>query len=62
MLQRFSFRQLLVIAFLLIAALLGGASLRALLTLQELTLESRDNASRALELSNAARSLSERSV
>ncbi len=62
MLQRFSFRQLLVIAFLLIAALLGGASLRALVTLQELTLESRDNASRALELSGAARSLSERSV
>ena len=62
MLQRFSFRQLLVIAFLLIAALLGGASLRALVTLQELTLESRDNASRALDLSNAARSLRERSV
>ncbi len=62
MLQRFSFRQLLVIAFLLIAALLGGASLRALVTLQELTLESRDNAARALELSGAARSLSERSV
>jgi two-component system, NtrC family, sensor histidine kinase GlrK len=62
MLQRFSFRQLLVIAFLLIAALLGGASLRALVTLQELTLKSRDNASRALELSGAARSLSERSV
>jgi two-component system, NtrC family, sensor histidine kinase GlrK len=62
MLQRFSFRQLLVIAFLLIAALLGGASLRALVTLQELTLESRDNAARALELSGAARSLNERSV
>ena len=62
MLQRFSFRQLLVIAFLLIAALLGGASLRALVTLQELTLESSDNASRALDLSNAARSLRERSV
>ncbi|MCY7370446.1 MAG: two-component sensor histidine kinase [Polaromonas sp.] len=62
MLQRFSFRQLLVIAFLLIAALLGGASLRALVKLQELTLESRDNASRALSLSDAARSLRERSV
>jgi two-component system, NtrC family, sensor histidine kinase GlrK len=62
MLQRFSFRQLLVIAFLLIAALLGAASLRALFTLEELTLQSRDNASRALELNGAAQSLSERSV
>ncbi len=62
MLQRFSFRQLLVIAFLLIAALLGAASLRALFTLEELTLQSRDNASRALLLSSAAQSLGERSV
>ena len=62
MLQRFSFRQLLVIAFLLIAALLGAASLRALFTLEELTLQSRDNASRALELSGAAQSLKQRSV
>ena len=60
MLQRFSFRQLLVIAFLLIAALLGAASLRALFTLQDLSLQSRDNAARALELSGAAQSLSER--
>ena len=62
MLQRFSFRQLLVIAFLLIAALLGTASLRALFTLEELTLQSRDNTARALLLNNAARSLAERSV
>ncbi|SFC02206.1 two-component system, NtrC family, sensor histidine kinase GlrK [Polaromonas sp. OV174] len=62
MLQRFSFRQLLVIAFLLIAALLGAASLRALFTLEDLTLQSRDNAARALELSGAAQSLSERSL
>jgi len=62
MLQRFSFRQLLVIAFLLIAALLGAASLRALFTLEELTLQSRDGASRSLELSRWAQSLSERSV
>jgi two-component system sensor histidine kinase GlrK len=62
MLQRFSFRQLLVIAFLLIAALLGAASLRALFTLEDLTLQSRNNAARALELSGAAQSLSERSV
>lgn len=62
MLQRFSFRQLLVIAFLLIAALLGAASLRALFTLEDLSLQSRGNAARALELSGAAQSLSERSV
>ena len=62
MLQRFSFRQLLVIAFLLIAALLGAASLRALFTLEDLTLQSRDSAARALELGSAAQSLSERSV
>ena len=62
MLQRFSFRQLLVIAFLLIAALLGAASLRALFTLEDLTLQSRDSATRALMLSGAAQSLGERSV
>ena len=62
MLQKFSFRQLLVIAFLLIAALLGAASLRALFTLEDITLQSRDNAARALELSGAAQSLNERSV
>ncbi|MFC5520440.1 sensor histidine kinase [Polaromonas jejuensis] len=62
MLQRFSFRQLLVIAFLLIASLLAAASLRALFTLEDLTQQSRDNAARALELSGAAQSLRERSV
>jgi two-component system sensor histidine kinase GlrK len=62
MLQHFSFRQLLVIAFLLIAALLGAASLRALFTLEELTQQSRNGAARALDLSRAAQSLSERSL
>ena len=62
MLQKFSFRQLLVIAFLLIAALLGTASLRALFTLEELTLQSRDGAARSLELGQLAQSLSELSV
>ncbi len=62
MLRRFSFRPLLVIAFLLIAALLGAASVRALLALDALTLQSRDNAARALDLSGAAQSLRERSV
>ena len=62
MLQRFSFRPLLVIAFLLIAALLGTASVRAVFALEDLTLQSRDNAARALALSGAAQSLSERGV
>lgn len=62
MLQRFSFRQLLVIAFLLTAALLGAASLRALFALEDLTVQSRDNAARALDLSGAAQSLRERSM
>ena len=62
MLQRFSFRPLLVIAFLLIAALLGTASLRAVFALEDVTLQSRDNAARALALSGAAQSLRERSI
>ena len=62
MLQKFSFRQLLVIAFLLIAALLGAASLRGLRALEDLTRESRDSAASALALSDAVQSLSERSV
>ena len=62
MLQKLSFRQLLVIAFLLIAALLGAASLRGLRALEDLTRESRDSAASALALSDAAQSLSERSV
>ena len=62
MMQRFSFRQLLVVAFLLIAVLLGAASLRAVFALDDLSLQSRDNAARALELSRAAQLLGERSV
>ena len=49
-------------AFLLIAALLGASSLRALYTLESLTTQSRESAARALELSAAAQSLTERSV
>jgi two-component system sensor histidine kinase GlrK len=62
MLERVSFRQLLVIAFLLIAGLLAAASLRALFTLEQLTAQSRESAVRALDLSAATQSLSERSV
>ena len=61
-LKRISFRQLLVLAFLLIAGLLGAASLRALFTLQTLTTHSRETAARALEMSAAVQSLTERSV
>lgn len=62
MFKRISFRQLLVMAFLLIAALLGASSLRALYTLESLTTQSRQSAAKALELSSAAQSLTERSV
>jgi two-component system sensor histidine kinase GlrK len=62
MLERVSFRQLLVLAFLLIAGLLAAASLRALFTLEQLTAQSRESAVRALDLSAATQSLSERSV
>ena len=61
-LKRISFRQLLVLGFLLIAVLLGAASLRALFVLEALTTQSRETAARALELSAAAQSLTERSV
>jgi two-component system sensor histidine kinase GlrK len=62
MLEHVSFRQLLVAAFLLLVALLATASLRALSTLEELTLQSRDSAARALDLGAAALSLTERSI
>ena len=59
---RFSFPQLLLLAFLLIGALLGTSALRALFTLESLMAQSRDGATQAIELSTAAQSLSERSV
>ena len=61
-LKQVSFRQLLVAAFLLIAALLAAASLRALFTLEQLTLQSRDSAAGALDLAAAAQALADRSV
>ncbi len=61
-LYRVSFRQWLLVAFMLIAALLGTASLRALFTLEELMAQSRDSAARAIDLSTAAQSLTERSL
>ncbi|QDQ25824.1 HAMP domain-containing histidine kinase [Chitinimonas arctica] len=57
-----SFRQLLLLGFLLIAGLLGAASLRALLTLEKLLAQSRSSATHAVELSAATQLLAERSV
>lgn len=57
-----SFRQLLVLAFLLFAALLGASSLQAVATLESLTLQSRDSSLQTLELNAQAQSLAERSL
>lgn len=60
--SRFSFQQLLLVAFLLIGALLGAAALRALFSLETLMAQSRESAAQAIALSTAAQSLSERSL
>ncbi|RYX89010.1 MAG: HAMP domain-containing histidine kinase [Comamonadaceae bacterium] len=57
-----SFRQLLLVAFLMIAALLGGTALRAVFILDELVLQGSAGAARALELNGAAQSLAARTV
>jgi len=59
---RFSFPQLLLVAFLLIGALLGAAALRALFSLDALMAQSRESTAQAIALSTAAQSLSERSL
>lgn len=59
---RFSFAQLLLVAFVLIGALLGAAALRALFSLETLMAQSRDSAAQAVALSTAAQSLGERSL
>jgi two-component system sensor histidine kinase GlrK len=59
---RFSFQQLLLVAFLLIGLLLGAAALRALFSLDTLMGQSRESAAQAIALSTAAQSLSERSL
>lgn len=61
-LQRYSFRQLLLVAFLLIATLLSVASLRGLFTLEGLLKQSSAGARQAVALSAAAQLLAERSV
>ena len=55
-----SFQQLLLLAFLLIAGLLGVSSLRALHTLEQLMVQSRMGATEATALSAAAQALNQR--
>jgi two-component system sensor histidine kinase GlrK len=62
MLSKLSFRQLLLGVFLLIAVLLGAASLHALWTLDRLAAHSRDSGRHALTLTEHTQQLSERSV
>ncbi|KQV91707.1 ATP-binding protein [Rhizobacter sp. Root1221] len=61
-LHRYSFRQLLLVAFLLIATLLSAASLRGLFTLEGLLRQSSAAARQAVALSAAAQLMAERSV
>ena len=56
-----SFQQLLLLAFLLIGGLLGASSLRAIFTLEQLMVQSRQGASEAIQLSAAAQALNARS-
>jgi two-component system sensor histidine kinase GlrK len=61
-LHRASFRQLLLLAFLLIAGLLAAVSLRGLFTLERLMVQSRAAAERAVQLTAATQHLAELSV
>ncbi|HEX2010252.1 MAG TPA: two-component sensor histidine kinase, partial [Roseateles sp.] len=61
-LYRASFRQLLLIGFLLIAGLLAATSLGGLFTLERLTLQSRDAAERAGQLNTTLQQLTERQI
>lgn len=60
--SRASFRQLLLVAFLLIAGLLAAASVGGLFTLERLLAQSRAAADRAVQLTAATQQLGERSV
>lgn len=62
LLNRYSFRQLLLVAFLLIAALLSAASLRGLFTLEGLLLQSGAGARTAVAETAAVQQLGERTV
>lgn len=57
-----SFRQLLLLAFLLIALLLGGLALRAVYALDQLQVQHNESAARALRLSAAAQTLAEHTI
>src|SRR5450830_992832 len=57
-----SFRQLLLAAFLLIAALLSGTSVHALFTLERMSAHSRETAGQAVRLTEQAQRLAERTV
>ena len=57
-----SFRQLLLVAFLLIAALLGGTALRAVVILDRLMAQSSTETARALDLSAAVQALAARTT
>jgi two-component system, NtrC family, sensor histidine kinase GlrK len=57
-----SFRQLLLVAFLLIAALLGGTALRAVVILDRLMAQSSREAERSLELNAAAQALAAHAI
>ena len=59
---RFSFPQLLLVAFVLIGALLGAAAVRTLFSLDTIMAQSRESTTQAIALSTAAQSLSERSL
>lgn len=57
-----SFRQLLLVAFLLIAVLLGGTALRAVAVLERLVQQSGEEADRALALNAASQALAARTA
>lgn len=57
-----SFRQLLLVAFLLIAAVLGATALRAVVVLERLVAQSGDEADRALALNAAVQALAARAA
>jgi two-component system sensor histidine kinase GlrK len=57
-----SFRQLLLVAFMLIAALLSATALRAVIVLERLVAQGSEEAALALELNGAAQSLAARTA
>jgi two-component system sensor histidine kinase GlrK len=61
-LNRYSFRQLLLVAFLFIAALLSAASLRGLVTLEGLLRQSAEGARLAVAQTATAQQLAERGI